>query len=157
MALDGIAFTNDDERYMMLALEEAKIAALEDEVPVGVVIVKDGEVIVRDHNRIESLGLSSAHAELIAIEKAEKLLGAKWLSGATMYVTLEPCSMCAGAMVLARIDRLVIGASDPKTGACGSVFNIANSDSLNHRMEIERGVLEDECSTILKEFFKSRR
>ena len=157
MALDGIAFTNDDERYMMLALEEAKIAASEDEVPVGVVIVKDGEVIVRDHNRIESLGLSSAHAELIAIEKAEKLLGAKWLSGATMYVTLEPCSMCAGAMVLARIDRLVIGASDPKTGACGSVFNIANSDSLNHRMEIERGVLEDECSTILKEFFKSRR
>ena len=157
MALDGIAFTNDDERYMMLALEEAKIAALEDEVPVGVVIVKDGEVIVREHNRIESLGLSSAHAELIAIEKAEKLLGTKWLSGATMYVTLEPCSMCAGAMVLARIDRLVIGASDPKTGACGSVFNIANSDSLNHRIEIERGVLEDECSTILKEFFKSRR
>ena len=157
MALDGIAFTNDDERYMMLALEEAKIAALEDEVPVGVVIVKDGEVIVREHNRIESLGLSSAHAELIAIEKAEKLLGTKWLSGATMYVTLEPCSMCAGAMVLARIDRLVIGASDPKTGACGSVFNIANSDSLNHRIEIERGVLEDECSTILKYFFISRR
>lgn len=157
MALDGIAFTNDDERYMMLALEEAKIAALEDEVPVGVVIVKDREVIVREHNRIESLGLSSAHAELIAIEKAEKLLGTKWLSGATMYVTLEPCSMCAGAMVLARIDRLVIGASDPKTGACGSVFNIANSDSLNHRIEIERGVLEDECSTILKNFFISRR
>lgn len=157
MALDGIALTNDDERYMLLAIEEAKIAASEDEVPVGAVIVKDGEVIARDHNRIEGLGLSSAHAELVAIEKAEKALGTKWLSGTTMYVTLEPCSMCAGAMVLARIDRLVIGASDPKTGACGSVFNIAASDSLNHRIEIERGVLEHECSKLLKDFFKSRR
>lgn len=157
MALDGIAYTNDDERYMLLALEEAKIAASEDEVPVGVVIVKDGEVIARDHNRIESIGLSSAHAEMLAIEKAERALGGKWLTGATMYVTLEPCSMCAGAMVLARISRLVIGADDPKTGACGSLFNIAGSGSLNHTIEIERGVLEHECSSILKDFFRSRR
>ena len=157
MALDGISYTNDDERYMLLALEEAKKAAADDEVPVGAVIVKDGEVIAREHNRIEKSGLSSAHAELIAIDKAEKVLDSKWLTGATMYVTLEPCSMCAGAMVLARIDRLVIGASDPKTGACGSVFNIAGGDSLNHKIEIEHGVLEDECGTILKEFFRSRR
>lgn len=157
MALDGIAIVNDDERYMLEALREAERAALEDEVPVGAVIVKDGAIIARSHNRVESEGRSSAHAEMLAIESAEDALGSKWLSGATMYVTLEPCSMCAGAMMLARIDRLVIGADDPKTGACGSLFDIAGSDALNHSIEITRGVLADECGMLLKEFFRSRR
>ena len=94
---------------------------------------------------------------MLAIDAAEEELGAKWLSGATMYVTLEPCSMCAGAMVLARISRLVIGADDPKTGACGSLYDIAGDGKLNHRIEITRGVLGDECSVVLKDFFRSRR
>ena len=157
MAFKEIAIANDDERYMLEALKEAQAGAEEGEVPVGAVVVKDGTVIAKTHNLIESKGRSSAHAEMLAIEAAEKVLGGKWLTGCTMYVTLEPCSMCAGAMVLARIDRLVYGAPDPKTGACGSLFNIAGSDSLNHRIEIEKGVLEEECSSVLKDFFKARR
>ena len=157
MAFEEIAIRNDDERYMLEALKEAQAAASEGEVPVGAVVVKDGAIIAREHNRIENEGRSSAHAEMLAIERAEAALGSKWLSGATMYVTLEPCSMCAGAMVLSRLDRLVIGADDPKTGACGSLLNIADNSSLNHRIEITRGVLAEECSIILKEFFKSRR
>ena len=94
---------------------------------------------------------------MLAVEEAEKALAAKWLSGCTMYVTLEPCSMCAGALVLSRIDRLVIGADDPKTGACGSLFNIASDERLNHRIEISRDVLRDECATLLKDFFRNRR
>ena len=94
---------------------------------------------------------------MLALEAAEEMLGAKWLTGATMYVTLEPCSMCAGAMVLARIARLVIGTDDPKTGACGSLYNIASDERLNHSIEITRGVLAEECSAILKDFFRSRR
>lgn len=157
MAFKEIATANDDERYMLEALKEAQAGAEEGEVPVGAVIVKDGAVIAKTHNLIESRGHSSAHAEMLVIEAAEDKIGAKWLTGCTMYVTLEPCSMCAGAMILARIDRLVYGAEDPKTGACGSLFNIAGSDSLNHRIEVTGGVLENECSEILKEFFKARR
>ena len=106
---------------------------------------------------VETARRSSAHAEILALEAAEEALGAKWLTGCTMYVTLEPCSMCAGAMVLARLDRLVIGADDPKTGACGSLYNIADDERLNHRIDITRGVLKDECSELLKSFFRSRR
>ena len=157
MVFDGTICAGDDERYMREALKEAAQAAGEGEVPVGAVVVKDGRIIARAHNTIEGAHRSSAHAEMLAIDAAEEELGAKWLSGATMYVTLEPCSMCAGAMVLARIDRLVYGAEDPKTGACGSLFNIAGSDSLNHRIEVTGGVLEKECSEILKDFFKARR
>jgi tRNA(adenine34) deaminase len=157
MVFDEIVCTNDDERFMFEALKEAGAATEENEVPVGAVIVKDGQIIARAHNLIESNGRSSAHAEMLAIESAEETLGAKWLTDATVYVTLEPCSMCAGAMVLARIKRLVIGADDPKTGACGSVLNVAGSDNLNHKIEITRGVLEDECSRMLKEFFRERR
>ena len=157
MVFDGIVCTNDDERYMFEALKEAGAAAEEDEVPVGAVIVKDGHIIARAHNLIESSGRSSAHAEMLAIESGEERLGAKWLTDATMYVTLEPCSMCAGAMVLARIKRLVIGADDPKTGACGSVLNVAGSDDLNHKIEITRGVLKEECSRMLRDFFRERR
>ena len=157
MVFEQIICRDDDERFMLEALREAVIGADEGEVPVGAVIVKDGEIIAGAHNRIEGDKRSSAHAEMIAIEKAESLLGAKWLSGCTMYVTLEPCSMCAGALVLSRIDRLVIGADDPKTGACGSLRNIVSDERLNHRIEINRGVLKEECSTTLKEFFRERR
>ena len=157
MAFDGIVCTNDDELYMLEALKEAEAAASENEVPVGAVIVKDGKIIARAHNRIEAMSRSSAHAEMLAIEAAEAALGAKWLTGAAMYVTLEPCSMCAGAMVLARISRLVIGAEDPKTGACGSLYNIAEDERLNHRIQTERGVLGEYCSEQLREFFRNRR
>ena len=157
MVFDGIVCSNDDERYMLEALKEAGKAAEEGEVPVGAVIVRDGIIIARAHNLIETVHRSSAHAEMLAIEAAEKYLDAKWLGGSTMYVTLEPCSMCAGAMVLARIDRLVIGADDPKTGACGSLYNIASDERLNHRITIERGVLGQHCSEQLREFFRKKR
>lgn len=157
MVFDGIVCSNDDERFMLEAMREAAAAADMDEVPVGAVIVRDGMIIARAHNLVETEGRSSAHAEMLAIEAAEEKTGAKWLTGATLYVTLEPCSMCAGAMVLARIDRLVIGAEDPKTGACGSVFNVASNDKLNHRIEITKGILGEECSEQLREFFRERR
>ena len=157
MVIDGNTRAGDDERYMLEAVKEAARAAEEGEVPVGAVIVKDGQIIARAHNRIEAARRSSAHAEMLALEAAEEMLGAKWLTGATMYVTLEPCSMCAGAMVLARIARLVIGTDDPKTGACGSLYNIASDERLNHSIEITRGVLAEECSAILKDFFRNRR
>ena len=124
---------------------------------VGAVIVRDGEIISRAHNLVETMKSSSAHAEMLALAAAEEKLGAKWLTGCTVYVTLEPCSMCAGAMVLARVSRLVIGAMDPKAGACGSVVSIAANDSLNHRIDITAGVLGEECSRQLKEFFRARR
>ena len=157
MVFDEIICASDDERFMLEALKEAARAAEEGEVPVGAVVVKDGQIIARAHNMVETARRSSAHAEMIALEAAEAALGAKWLPDVTMYVTLEPCSMCSGAMVLARMERLVIGADDPKTGACGSLYNIANDERLNHSIEITRGVLAGECSAILKEFFRSRR
>ena len=157
MVFDEIICASDDERFMLEALKEAARAAEEGEVPVGAVVVKDGQIIARAHNMVETARRSSAHAEMSALEAAEAALGAKWLTGATMYVTLEPCSMCSGAMVLARMSRLVIGADDPKTGACGSLYNIANDERLNHSIEITRGVLAEECSAILKEFFRNRR
>jgi tRNA(adenine34) deaminase len=148
---------SDDELYMREALLEAEQAALAGEVPVGALVVRDGEIISRAHNLVETMKSSSAHAEMLALAAAEEKLGAKWLTGCTVYVTLEPCSMCAGAMVLARISRLVIGAMDPKAGACGSVCNIAANEKLNHRIDIETGVLGEECSLQLKEFFRARR
>lgn len=157
MGFDGITCASDDEKFMLEALKEAARAAGEGEVPVGAVVVKDGQIIARAHNKVETARRSYAHAEMLALEAAEEALGAKWLPGAVMYVTLEPCSMCSGAMVLARLSRLVIGADDPKTGACGSLYNIANDSRLNHSIEITRGVLAGECSAILKEFFRSRR
>ena len=148
---------NTDEMFMAEALREAEMAAEAGEVPVGAVVVRNGEIVARGHNMVETSRYSGAHAEMLALQQAEQRLGAKWLTGCTMYVTLEPCSMCAGAMVLARIDRLVIGADDPKTGACGSVMNIASNDRLNHRISVDRGVLREECSRLLKDFFRIRR
>ena len=157
MFLDYASLKNDDERFMAEAIGEAAKAEESGDVPVGAVVVKDGKIIARAHNRIEKDSKSIAHAEMIALYEAEQALGSKWLNGCTMYVSLEPCSMCAGALVLSRIDRLVIGADDPKTGACGSLYNIASDERLNHRIEITRGILGEQCSSMLKEFFRERR
>lgn len=142
---------------MKEALIEAEKAFELGEVPIGAVIVKDGQVIARGHNLTETAKDPTAHAEMIAIRQAAEVLGGWRLPGCSMYVTVEPCSMCAGAMVWSRIENLYIGAMDPKAGACGSVFNIAEEDRLNHRIHVERGILEDECSSIMKEFFRQLR
>jgi len=142
---------------MGLALKEAEAAFKEDEVPVGAVIVHEGKVIARGHNQVERLKDPTAHAEIIALTSATNLLGTKWLNGASVYVTIEPCSMCAGALVLARVKNIYFGAKDPKTGACGSVFNIAGNKKLNHRIEVRSGILEEECGQFLKEFFRKKR
>lgn len=142
--------------YMCEAINEAIRAAELDEVPVGALIVKDGEIIARAHNMVESLGSPTAHAEMIAISEATGKLG-KWLDGCTMYVTLEPCAMCAGAIVLSRLDRLCIGAMDSKTGACGSLRNIVCDERLNHKVELTVGIEAEVCSKLLKDFFRKRR
>ena len=142
---------------MKEALAEAKKAAAAGEVPVGAVIVKDGEIIGRGHNETETAKDPTAHAEMIAIRQAAKNLGGWRLTGCTMYVTTEPCSMCAGAIVWSRISRLFIGTMDPKSGACGSVFNIPQESRLNHFVEIETGLMQEECISLMKSFFKELR
>jgi tRNA(adenine34) deaminase len=124
---------------------------------VGAVIVFERKMIAKAHNQIETLKDPTAHAEMIAITQATHYLSSKWLQDCTLYVTIEPCSMCAGALVLARIARVVFGATEPKTGACGSVVNIANHKSLNHRMDVTGGVLAEECSGLVSEFFQKKR
>ena len=146
-----------DEIYMSEALKEAQKAASEDEVPVGAVVVHQGKIIARGHNQIERLKDPTAHAEMLAITSATNYLGTKWLNEASLYVTIEPCSMCAGALVLSRIKNIYFGARDSKTGACGSVFNIANNKKLNHRVKVKGGILKEECSSLLKCFFKRKR
>lgn len=148
---------NIAEIFMAEALKEAHKACAKDEVPVGCVIVHKATIIGRGHNQVELLKDPTAHAEMLALTAAASSLDSKWLNDATLYVTIEPCSMCAGAMVLARIKHLVYGADDPKTGAAGSVFDIANNKKLNHRIKVSKGVLKDECACLLKEFFKKRR
>lgn len=147
----------NDETFMHRALLEAKKAYLKGEVPVGAVITLDGQVIARAHNRREELQDPTAHAEILAIREAAAKLRSWRLVGATIYVTLEPCPMCAGALVLARIGRLVYGAADPKSGAAGSVMNLVNHEVLNHRVSVTSGILEDECSALLKQFFSELR
>ena len=142
---------------MELALEEARKALSTYEVPIGAVIVHDGNVIGRGHNKKETLKNPLAHAELIAIKEASKHLGGWRLIGCTMYVTIEPCAMCAGAIINSRIDRLVIGAKDPKMGCCGSVINLVDNPKFNHRVEMKIGILEDKCSNIISDFFKQIR
>jgi tRNA(adenine34) deaminase len=146
-----------DEIFMRQAVKEAEMAKEEDEVPVGAVVVYKGKIIGRAHNQVERLKDPTAHAEILAITSASDYLKAKWLSGAQVYVTIEPCAMCAGALVLARIERLIFAAKDPKAGACGSVLNIINHAKLNHRVKISEGVLEKECALLLSEFFKKKR
>ena len=142
---------------MLQALLEAEKALRLNEVPVGAVIVHDGLIIGRGYNQVETLNDPTAHAEIIAITSACATLENKYLTGCTLYVTLEPCSMCAGALIWSKMDRLVFGATDEKAGACGSILNIAQNKSLNHHVEIIQGVLELDASELLKQFFKSRR
>lgn len=145
------------KKYMMKALKEAEKAYNMGEVPVGAVIVKDGEVIAGGHNLTETQKDPTCHAEMMAIRQAATLLGGWRLSGCDMYVTLEPCAMCAGAIVWSRIDNLYIGAKDPKSGACGSIFQIPTEDRLNHQVRVNYGLMEEECSKILKDFFAELR
>ncbi|MBR5525081.1 MAG: nucleoside deaminase [Clostridia bacterium] len=147
---------DQDVRYMRLALELAQQSASEGEVPVGAVVVRDGEIIGTGRNRRERLGNALAHAELEAIDEACRYLGGWQLVNCTLYVTLEPCPMCAGAMINARIGRVVQGTLNPKAGSCGSVVDLFKL-RYNHRPEVITGVLEDECSGILKEFFRQLR
>ena len=142
---------------MKEALAEAKKAAAAGEVPVGAVIVKDGEIVGRGHNETETAKDPTAHAEMIAIRQAAENLGGWRRTGCTMYVTTEPCSMCAGAIVWSRISRLFIGTMDPKSGACGSIFNIPQESRLHHFVEIETGLMQEECSSLMKSFFKELR
>lgn len=146
-----------DEIYMSEALKEARKAFARDEVPVGCVIVHERRIIARAHNQMKMLKDPTAHAEMIAITQAASYLGSERLLDTTMYVTIEPCSMCAGALVLGRVKRLVFGARDPKTGACGSVFNIIDNGKLNHRIRVLSGILEKDCGGLLSEFFKKKR
>lgn len=146
-----------DEHYMSKAIGLARKAASLGEVPVGAVLVQDDRVIAEAYNRREELGDATAHAEMLVIRKACALLGGWRLSGCTLYVTLEPCPMCAGAMVQARIDRLVYGTADPKSGAAGTLYDLVRDTRLNHRLEVASGVLEGECAAVLQDFFRQRR
>jgi tRNA(adenine34) deaminase len=142
---------------MRLALDDAEDAAEAGEVPVGAVIVREGEVLARAANSSISACDATAHAELLAIQAASAVLGDQRLSGCTLYVTLEPCAMCAGAIVLSRVDRVVFGAWDPKAGMAGSVVDLLRNPGLNHRPEVQGGVMEKECGRILSEFFREKR
>lgn len=148
---------SEDIKYMKMALREAKKAFDEDEVPVGAVLVKDGLVIARAHNQKESKTDTTKHAEIIAIQKASKKLKNWRLEDTTLYVTLEPCTMCIGAIIGARIKKVCFGTMDEKTGACGSVLNIPKDYPFNHIVEVEGNVMEEECKKILQDFFKMLR
>ncbi len=145
------------EQFMKQALKEAKKAYNKKEIPVGAVIVKNGEIIARGHNIKEMKNDCTKHAEIIAIQKASKKLDSWRLTDCEMYVTLEPCSMCAGALIQSRIKKIHIGCMDEKTGACGSVLNLLEDYKFNHKIEIEKGILKEECEKILKDFFKELR
>ena len=147
----------DDRGFMRMALEEARLAAGEGEIPVGAVLVKDGKVLAREHNRREATGNPLDHAELLALQAAASRLGNWRLEGSTLYVTLEPCPMCAGALVQARAGRLVFGARDLKLGAAGSRYNLVHDETTHHRLDITDGIMEDECREILRGFFEARR
>lgn len=149
--------TEIDNRMMRLALEQARVAAARGEVPVGAVIERGGEVIAAAGNEREAQKDPTAHAEMIAIRDAAASLGGWRLPGCTIYVTIEPCPMCAGAIYQARIERLVYGATDDKAGAAGTLFDITSDERLNHRTDVTAGILADEAATILREFFSSRR
>jgi len=145
-----------DQIYMSEALKEARKAFEADEVPVGAIIVHDGKIIAKAHNQIKLLKDPTAHAEMIAITQAAAYLGSERLLNTIVYATIEPCAMCAGAMVLARVKRLVYGADDPKAGAFGSALDI-NKKKLNHKISVTKGVSEEDCSALIKEFFKKKR
>ena len=143
--------------YMRLALEEAQQAATEGEIPVGAVLVKDGSIIARAHNRRENDHDPTAHAEMLCMREAAKILGDWRLRGCTLYVTLEPCPMCAGAMVMSQLGSCVYGAADEKQGCCGSVYDLPHDPSFYHRVTCLGGVMEKECAALLKQFFAEKR
>ena len=145
------------EKFMREAIKQAKKAYKIDEVPIGCVIVYEDKIIARAYNKRNYKKSTLAHAELLAITKASKVLGDWRLEGCTMYVTLEPCQMCAGAIVQARIDKVVIGAMNPKAGCGGSILNLLEMEEFNHQVEVERGVCEKECQSLLQEFFRELR
>ena len=145
------------EHFMRQALEQARRAAACGEVPVGAVVVKDGKVIGRGHNRPLSAQDPTAHAEVLALREAARTLGNYRLDGCTLYVTLEPCTMCSGAMLHARVASVVYGAAEPRTGAAGSVLNVFGYAEINHQTQVLRGVLADECGALMKEFFRRKR
>jgi tRNA(adenine34) deaminase len=147
----------DDQRYMQIAIEQAEIARDNGDVPIGAVIIYQNQIIGKAYNQREQLKDPTAHAEIIALTQAAAFLESWRLNDCTIYVTLEPCPMCAGALVLARIKRLVYGCDDPKTGAVKSLYNIVQDERLNHRLEVTSGVLAAECSELLQEFFQKRR
>ena len=146
-----------DCNWMQRALEAARQAARADEVPVGAVVVADGKLIAAAANARQCSFDPLGHAEIIALRKAAEKLGSRYLNGCSLYVTLEPCAMCAGAIVLARIERLIYAADDPKAGACGSLYNIPQDARLNHHVAITRGILADEAAKLLSDFFKNQR
>jgi tRNA(adenine34) deaminase len=145
------------EHFMREALKEARAAFKDGDVPVGAIIVQGAKIIARAHNQVELLKDPTAHAEMLAITQATEQLQGTRLEECSMYVTLEPCSMCAGAMVLARLKHLFYAAPDPKTGACGSLYNIVEDDRLNHRVKVIHGLMQDEAKALLQEFFKKLR
>jgi tRNA(Arg) A34 adenosine deaminase TadA len=147
----------EDQRLMRAALREAGRAAREQEVPVGAVVVRDGRIIARAHNHPIRAHDPTAHAEILAIRRAARRLGNYRLNGCSLYVTIEPCTMCAGAIVHARLERVVFGARDPKAGASGSALKVLNHPKLNHQVEVVSGVLKEECANKLREFFRARR
>ncbi|MFA7360258.1 MAG: tRNA adenosine(34) deaminase TadA [Candidatus Kapaibacterium sp.] len=149
--------TEEHSVWMKIALKEAEKAYDMGEVPVGCIIVFEKKIIAKSFNRIESLNDSTAHAEMMALTSAFASLESKVLEGCSMYVTLEPCSMCAGAIVLSKLDNLYFGAYDNKTGACGSVLNITNNPYLNHSVNVYGGILDAECGILLKAFFETKR
>jgi len=153
-----MAFIEDkDLEYMQLALEQARLAPARGEVPIGAVLVLDGQVLAQVHNFREVWQDPTAHAEVVAIREAATRLGTWRLTGTTLYVTVEPCSMCAGAIIQSRVSRLVFGARDPKAGACGSVFNLPDERRLNHRVEVIGGIMERESQELMQAFFKRLR
>ena len=143
--------------WMERALDEARLALAHDDVPVGAVVVRDGEQLAAGHNRREAEADPTAHAEVLAIREAARRIGSWRLDGCTLYVTLEPCTMCAGALVLARLPTLVFGADDPKAGAVGSLYDIPRDERLNHRVDVVAGVRAEECGALLQRFFQARR
>ena len=147
----------DFEKYMLEALKEASLAASKDEVPIGCVIVKDGEIIARAHNQRDKTNNPLGHAEVLAIKKASEILKDWQLVNCELYVTIEPCLMCAGAIIQSRIKRVIYGAHDLKGGAFGSSINVLDASNINHHPEIVKGILESECSQIIKDYFKSKR
>lgn len=148
---------SEDEKYMRQALNQAKKAYALNEVPIGCVIVYDKKIIARAYNRRNTDKNTLSHAEMIAIKKASKKLGDWRLEGCTIYITLEPCQMCAGALIQSRIDRVVVGSMNPKAGCAGSVINLLQMKEFNHQAEFEKGVLEDECTMLLQDFFRELR